>query len=105
MLGLSCLQLEGGCLFEEQVITAKEDLLDQWLVLWLNEWTAVINFIKTQMCFIIRCLKLWLIIVARTVQVVATSLVQFMVILDCFQKSRPKAAADSFTPVKTYACS
>ena len=28
-----------------------------------------------------------------------------MAILDCFQKSRPKATADSFTPVKTYACS
>jgi hypothetical protein len=28
-----------------------------------------------------------------------------MVIPDCFQKSKPKATADSFTLVKTYACS
>jgi hypothetical protein len=57
------------------------------------------------MCFIIRSLKPMLTIIARKVQVVATSLVQFMVDLDCFQKSRPRATADSFTPVKTYACS
>ena len=57
------------------------------------------------MCFIIRCPKLMLTIVARIVQVVAASLVQFMVDLDHFQISRPKATAGSFTPVKTYACS
>jgi len=57
------------------------------------------------MCFIIRCPKPKLIIIARIVQVVAAGLVQFMVDLDHFQISRPKAAADSFTPVKTYACS
>ena len=57
------------------------------------------------MCFIIRCLKPKLIIVARTVQVVAASRVQFMVILDHFQISKPKATAGLFTPVKTYAYS
>ena len=57
------------------------------------------------MCFIIRCPKLMLTIVARIVQVVAAGLVQSMAILDYFQIFGPKATADSFTPVKTYACS